>query len=242
MPHGSPDYGEYAAFETIGRLVDLGELAVRLGSSVFFNREGNVVFQDNCEYTPLKWITDVAGANSVIKYSNDQVYSGGQSLKMLAGDSDLDNAGMYRYFKTLGAARIGFEFSFTVSNTKHELDFYVRQFDGHEYIMGNIILDYEDKKIYLVPAVGPDIVVEADFELAAYDHLFHTAKLVIDLKTGKYVRLIVDRTEYDLTAYALYTHESDVLPMLQTTLMLVTNEAADSTIYVDNMIITENEP
>ena len=59
--YGLPDYGMYAALENMGNLVDYGELATRLGSIVSFNREGNVIFWDDFEKTPIKWLNLTGG-------------------------------------------------------------------------------------------------------------------------------------------------------------------------------------
>jgi len=47
MAHGTPDWGVTASKKTIYSLHDMGELAVRLGSIVSFDRRGDVIFSDS---------------------------------------------------------------------------------------------------------------------------------------------------------------------------------------------------
>ena len=46
MGHGYPDYGTQGPVSTVHSIQDLGELAVRLGSIVTFDRRGNVLWLD----------------------------------------------------------------------------------------------------------------------------------------------------------------------------------------------------
>ena len=122
---GLPDYGMYAALENMGRLVDYGELAARLGSIVTFNREGNIVFWDDFENTPLKWDEYFTGAGYAINYTRETALSGGQCVKATTQNVQHRNAGLNRYFLSISEGRVGAEFAFSTDDEAVRVYFHI---------------------------------------------------------------------------------------------------------------------
>ena len=58
MTHGVQDFGASSGQNSTYGLTDLGELAVRLGSPVSFDRRGDVVMMETFEDGLDAWVTD----------------------------------------------------------------------------------------------------------------------------------------------------------------------------------------
>jgi len=241
MTHGSPDYGEYAAFETIGRLVDLGELAVRLGSISHYNRDGNVVFQDNFEDTPLKWIKTLKEARGSIEYSNETAWSGGQCVKLATGNQASDYVNIERYFPLLPVGKYGIEVAFNNVGTDGTVYFEFHYHYNGYYYHGVVAIDFQNDNLLIYSDPDGYVTIKSNLGLAEEDNLFHFIKLVVDTETGYYVRLLIDNTEYNLSAYKMYHLPEETADKIRIFVQLWTAKAASFYGYLDNFIFTQNE-
>jgi len=241
MPHGSPDYGEYAALETIGRMVDLGELAVRLGSISHYNREGNVVYQDNFEANQLRWGEFHTGTAGTVGISNDYSLSGNQSAKIVTGPNQWDSQYIAKDFAILANVDLGCEFAYMNIGTdlriRHML--YVVK---DEMLYAGLFEHWLDDGLVKIYTPDGYKTIKTDYFIEEENWLFHHYKLVIDLEKKKYVRLLCDITEIDLTEYALnYVDQSGVQDLIELQIGLYNNLAGSHTGYIDNLIFTQNE-
>ena len=71
---------------------------------------------------------------------------------------------------------------------------------------------------------------------------FSTMKMVVDIEAGEYVRAICFGKEYDLSGIAIYSAASGIAPHLYCESGIKGTTAGGGTVYIDSMIITENEP
>ena len=240
--YGLPDYGMYAALENMGNLVDYGELAARLGSIVTFNREGNIVFWDDFEGTPLKWAVEKEVGTETVGFSTFQVSSGGQALKIATVADATSSAGIRRFFPLFSTKKQGMEVSIRGSTTPSHLKliyYTILNEKAHIYVVkidsDNEILQYYDED-------ADWITLDDNFGLKQAAYLFHHFKLVIDVERGYYVRLIIDRTEYslnDIPAKIMNMYEPDYFYVKIVSENVTANMV---NIYLDNFILTQNEP
>jgi len=241
MPHAGPDWGTYAPVSTIYSIQDLGELAARLGSIVTFDRRGNVFFVDDFESGIECWYYSGSPGYTVL-WSPAQHKSGGFSLELTPPVGANNYAYAYRFFPYPSKSRLGTEISFNLGGWIQELDFEVRVYDGVYWYQPYIRFFPETKTwqyhgddgLYhdLSPTTGLIVGV-----------MFHTFKLVYDLVTGKYARLIIDTTTFDMSALNMY--KTDAPGELPSTSLLC--RVIDSTTYLskewlDDLILTQNEP
>jgi len=70
----------------------------------------------------------------------------------------------------------------------------------------------------------------------------HTMKLVVDLNTDRYVRFILNETEYDLSAYSANTFANPDQPHLGVKAILYSTAGFNADCWVDDIILTQNEP
>lgn len=243
MAHGQPDFGLYAAKATVSGLADIGELAARLGSIATFDRRGDIVWFDDFEGDVDKWYQDLEGTDAAIVVSPDAARNGSFSAKLTTGDEIDDFAMVLHYLPYPVTSRVGFEISFTTEDNLSELIFSQRLYDGDyehyarlRYLPATDVLQYLDSG-----AVWRDLATSLDLYDATY--IFHTIKLVIDLDTHKYIRAILDDVEYDMSALNYrHTADPDTTPHWEQIADMITGVNDNVSNYVDDAVVTQNEP
>ena len=242
MPHGYPDFGATTAPVTTYGLDDLGELAARLGSIVTFDRRGDVVFQDSFEDGLGKWTSGISE------------YAGYVDLTMLAARSGLlavrfpctaagDQAtGLRLSIAPPGSGRWGVEFSFTVDGKTKWVEARVASWDGDTLDHFGLLYDHEDAQLDIYSVGAGWTPVASGFRLAAAERMFHTVKLVFDVDAATYRRLILDGVAYDVSGEPAYSEPDASYPELDLDIVHWAQAGKDTTTYLDDVIITQNEP
>jgi len=242
MSHGYPDWGIYAPKKTTYSLPDLAELAVRLGSIVTFDRRGDVIFLDDFESGIQKWVFTGTGIGAAAENSAESARNGRYSAKITTGDAVGDYARLTRYSFPPVLSKIGFEISFTSSAHAQYLQWGIGYYDGTNVHEGHIRFDVQNSNLQYYGDDAAWHIFATNIRVYGVTYLFHTIKLVIDIENDKYVRFLFDEKSYDLSAYALNVAGSALLPNLGLYIEVVTNLAANLSIYVDDAINTQNEP
>ena len=115
-------------------------------------------------------------------------------------------------------------------------------YDGASFSEAVIRFDQDDSRLQYIDYNGIYQPLEVAFTLRELDYLFHTVKLVIDYENNMYLRAMLDHQSWDLSTLA--THVVTPSPTIETLAMVqcqgVVNKNA--TIYIDDFIITQNEP
>jgi len=227
---------------TIFANIDDAELAARLGSINTFDRRGNVICMDDFEGAMLKWSTNWDGLNAGVNLSTATARSGSQSCILTAGDGVNGKAEISRYMGGKILGKMGAEVSFTVNNltTTIELDF--RYFDGTYGYIARIIYDKAGKKFQYYNYLGNPVDFITGVNLRSYINSFHTMKLIIDTNSSEYVRFLCDDFGEDLSGLSLNSYGDARTPDLYFEMKHTCANANAKSIYVDDVIITQNEP
>ena len=243
MAHGTQDYGIGAPASTIYIIQDLAELAARIGSVDTFDRRGNVIWVNNFENGIHGWIMEKYGVGNAISWSAESARNGSFCLKMfIPKPGPTWTRASYR-LPILVPSRTGVEFCFDTP------------FGVYRYAIRYTLYDGTNKHEARIQHWAPGHAVQYygndgywhDLEPTYYyektAHLYHTAKLVIDPATHKYVRFILDNTFWDMSALSYYIEASVgapyILPGIEIENGLI---GADITPHVDHVIVTQNEP
>lgn len=243
MPHGHPDYGPASPVSTVYSVQDMAELAARLGSIVTFDRRGNVVFMDDFAGGLAKLgDTDIGGAQGVIDISNAHAYHGAFSCRIVAHPETGSSMTYYLPYPIL--SRMGFEFSWLREDQYLEWVFlHIRLMDGTNSWDAQVYWNATNLTWYVYDGVLGDFralspTVDYDIAMPAFNH----TKLVIDYVTKKYVRLLVNEIVFDLAGTSLQTFGEDENAKIWCTIENESDGPQASTIYLDRVIITQNEP
>ncbi len=241
MAHGQPDFGLYRAKQTVYGLADDAELAARLGSIVTFDRRGDVVWLDDFESDVFKWLFAQTGVGGSLVASTARASSGGFSAYLTTGGA-LGNIGNMSHMEPYPVvSKMGFEMSFALNANISEYLLEMYFFDGVNYHLARVrflpatfTLEVDHGGVWTQVATA--IPVRISF------YLFVTLKLVADFTAAmKYVRVILNEVEYDLSAFDLDQVLNATGRHLLVRLQLTTGVGSSQGSYVEDAIITQNE-
>ncbi|MBA7692260.1 hypothetical protein ES703_100823 [subsurface metagenome] len=130
MPRGQPDFGQYQQKTVGATLADMGDLAVRLGSIVEYDRRGDIVLLDDFESPVLSWATTLASPLAFMRLDSTNVKSGAQALQIRTDNIASDALYAYKALSTLGTLRLGAEISFSYLTATTSVVVFIHHFDG----------------------------------------------------------------------------------------------------------------
>ena len=239
---GLPDWYNIKKQGAVSALGDLGELAVRLGSIVSFDRRGDVVWLDGFEEGKNKWVATTWGTGAAVGLDQNYARNGYWSLKLTAGKNGLARADVYRKLPRPIMSKMGFEVSFAFDTNLDNIRLLFDLYDGAYLHEPLATYDYANTRLRVRDEGGDwqDVATGVDVYESYYP--FWTMKLVVDFAKQKYVRLIFNETEYDLSAYSYLYTEDTGNPLLRPGVQNNGIAAANAIVYLDDVIITQNEP
>ncbi len=242
MSHGSRDWSSYGLKSTVHNLQDLAELAARLGSINTFDRRGDVIWMDDFEDNINKWQQSASAHGGSIALSSDTARNGGKSAKLVTGNVNGDVSQISIIRPAVPGSGIGAEVSWNFHYDVEPFELHLFWYTGTRAYIGQFRVwdltgnvDVYDKTLGWVTILTQGL-------LPANLGAFLTCKMVIDPTTGKYKRLIFGGTEIDLSAYTLYTSSSTNTPQIICVILANTTADIAGTCYVDDFILTQNEP
>ena len=240
-PHGKSDWGLQLK-TTVYTLDELSELAVRLGSIDFFDRRGDVLFLDDFSSGLSKWYAVGSGTGNKQLVTPEIARSGGYSIKLIGGKTTPWYSFMRTCFPYPVLSRIGYELHFCYTHLFDKLIFELKQDDADYSYEGAIQFDRTNNKLQYKDLNGDYQDIVTSFRLLDRANLFHVFKLVCNPETHKYHRLILNDTTYDLSAHDLYKHGSQGQKFYEVTILLYSRDGYNDFCYIDNIIVTQNEP
>lgn len=241
MVHTLPDYTTRYKMATVFGQIDNSELAARLWSPSVWDRRGNLVWQDDFEHSLNKWNTLANGAGASATISANAAHTGDSSCKLVGGDSG-ESTNINKWIQTMPKGRIGIEFSFNMGEETDEIRTTLTYFDGTHANSAYFSLDKTNRKILIQIGAITYVDVVTDLSWQINDTCFYTVKIVMDLDTNKYVRLIHRDQTVDLSAYPIYEWVSASSGCGYVEIAHKPNDANNAVAYIDNVIITQNEP
>jgi len=242
MPHAGPDWGTYAPASTIYSLQDLGELAARIGSFVNFDRLGNVIAMDNFENGIGEWYSD-GDAGFSADWDSKYCRLGGFSCKLTTGPSAGNTVKITKHIGAPVLSAMGVEVSFSYEQNWRYLDIFLDLYDGTYYYGAALRFDHTTAKLQYKDSAGAFQDIAGGFYYGTeLPHDFDTLKIVADFTTVKYKRLLVNNLVFDLSEISFLKDVSTNTPALTVQLRLTTSANAAAIAYIDDVIVTQNEP
>jgi len=242
MPHGARKWSNIGADKVVFGLTDMAEAVARLGSVDTHNREGNVIFIETFAHGLGPWEVGAWGSGAEVIISAQKYRSNGFSCKLVAGSDGSRAAQIARAFPYPTLGNYSFEFSVNLDDNCQYLIWTLAHRDGaHEHQYQCMYMP-ADKKIVVTIAGGSSVDAMTDVDLYTSYGLFHTIKIVADFGHERYLRLIVNDREVDLSANDEYVFANSAYPHVMVALTLYGNVASNATAFVDDVILKQNEP
>lgn len=242
MPRGYWDWGVNPTGVVLPAQINLAEHAARTGSIVTFDRRGDVIWYDDFESSLNKWVAGGSGTGNSVAISTARARNGGNSVLLTAGSSQALNASISHQqpLPTLGP--VGFEISVNIQSAINRFSLIINYNDGATLHQSEITWRDTENDLRYLDSSANYVTFAADVDLFFTDRLFHTCKLIIDPNTGKYISFVLNNTRYSLSDIDLYTAASATLPNLEVIAQLRGRSGNNDTTYVDDAILTQNEP
>lgn len=237
-----PDFAEYAPKGFLYRNIDPTELAVRLGSVNTFNRSGDVIFQDGFESGLAAFYDTAPGVDAETDITPLTARNGGFSCLMISGLSDEGNTLVGKFLAYPFLCKMGFEVSFSYPSTGIQIYIALMIYTGTERLLGILVIEPASKRIryYNGDVVWPTLLSNINPAVGA--QWFNTIKLVIDFENRIFDKVFINKDVYDISAYDLHIANSTAAPLVDTEVYIFPTTDVNRTLYIDDWIMTINEP
>jgi len=238
----APDGYKYRPAGDRAVLGDLGELAVRLGSIVSYDRKGDVIWLWDGSTGVSTWAISGISGDAYCEVGTSFSNVGGYQLELHADGATDPYVQLIKFFSPVEVSKWGLEVS--VALISDYLDFIINigRDDGVLYYQAGIKLDSDADEILYRDLAG-DYIKFADLPTLHNTYgQFHNMKLVIDMDTNKYVSFQMNDVDYDVPKVAFrQTSTSDQL--LQKVLITLHGRDGETDYcYLDYVIVTTGEP
>ncbi|MBT9161303.1 MAG: hypothetical protein DDT26_02608 [Dehalococcoidia bacterium] len=221
---------------------EMAELAARLGSPNTFDRRGDIVWMDDFEDNINKWVITTWGVGASVVLSTEAARNGARSAKLVTGNAINESASIEVICPILLIANVGFEFSFAGNppNSVHEVSPNILT-GTHlispriEYIASTGTLRIRNEFLQWINLI-------TGHNLRSSIRCFHTMKVVVDVPARRYIRLLLDSLTFDISQHNILVTPDTRTPDTHFNILYRTTTAVTRITYIDNVIITQNEP
>lgn len=242
MPHGYPPWSGVKKQTVFSLPIDMGELAVRLGSIVSYDRRGDVVMLEDFGNGLSFWEDIGGGTDWQLEHSAARARSAPYSVKATSGKTSPFQAGVMTKVPTPVSGLLGLEAHYHTEAAQLSWRIQFTHYDGTTAKVFGAKYDHPNTQLEYLNSANVWTAFDTDVELWLAKPLFHAMKLVADPESGKYERLLVDNETYLLRDYSCYEIPSARSPHTSLVIDVEGDTDATYTAYLDDIIFTQNEP
>ena len=244
-PHGKPDWGHLPS-TTIFGLDDMGEAVVRLDSPVLWDRRGEVILLDDFEDGLGKCIPNIPATDgAVYRYTGASAH-GTICLRVRTGTDPVNTATIAWEIPPPVLSCIGLECSFGFSVLTRYIRWDIEHSTGGTIRQARLRYDHVNQIMECLNPAGGYTPCVSGLTTDATDAPAHILKLVINPTFDYYWRVILDNTEYDLSAYPYRVFSpavgEEVIFRVYVEGRVVNSTKLNGALYLDRVIGTQNEP
>jgi len=230
-----PDSGRYP-------MGDEGELAARLGSPVVFDRRGEVIYQDDMRHGLAPYAVTTSGLGGDVKVVADAAFSGPYAIRLTGGSTLTQSAAITKFLSVADINNWGLEVGVAFNDAFSEFRGTLRYYDGaNAFSMSFYINDDDGELLIDQEGAGHEKIADLPASILMAG-MFHNIKIVGDMRTGYYKRLIFNYTEYDISAYQIETFGAPILQSQMLQFSLTSDAGDNDTCDIGRIIVTSGEP
>jgi len=242
MPHGTPDWGLVGPKETIYGLDDLGEHAVRGGSPHLWDRRGDVIFQTIFAEGLEGCVAGGLLAGDAANLFTGPARQGAFCVELVELGEVGHGAIVYKYLPVPVQSWIGIEATFMPDMVTESAEIWLIGSDGVTTWEAAVRFDPQTGNVAYWTGAGAWVNFGSIPTFLMITYPPYTMKFVMDYLTHVYVRAILDNVEWDIAHVPVVN--AGVVTNVYLRGMVEVHAVADETthMYVDSLIITQNEP
>lgn len=237
-----PDGGFTSGVWSYPILGDVGELAVRMGSPVIFDRRGTVYFIDTFERETVVWEEVEVGGGREVRLSAVRALSGSFSLAMVPASSTPYSHVVKRGIPLPPTTRVGLSVGFSLSQWHDYVQISADFFGPVTAVRGGVRYYPPGGPLQIRTGESEWTTISDNVFLFPASYIFHYVKFVIDTVTRQYVRVILNDYSFENLTYPTYVMTSPYPSHLQLVLWIYAKDSSQPVAYFDNVIVTVNEP
>jgi hypothetical protein len=221
---------------------DIGELAARIGSPVTYDRRGEVLWYDIFERGVAGWTEQTGGNDGSVRVTADRPLIGGFAALLSSPSAGDEQIAMERFLNPAKVNKWGIEVAFAFTSVFNTFDIELNWIDGSNVWYGSIRVNYANEDVSYLKTLTTWSKI-ADLEIITIAQgMYNRIKLVCDFDSGKFERIMINQTEYDLSEVTMLKRSSSSGPYANLNLVFNGNIGNVRTMKVDSVIITANEP
>jgi len=226
-----------------GDVIKVGnaDLAARLGSLQNWDWRGSVLFDTDFSTGSGFLLKYPSGAGSAITLDPTYWLHGGYSLKIVGGSDGTRTSYITGEIGHPPSARIGFQVAYSLIGNPETVTLELRRWIGGKTYYARQRHNRDDYDLEYQNAAGAYVKLRDCFP-PGEDEAFSYYKVVCDISTLKYTRSLYSGYEDDLTAQLMLQSGTGFLDALYYTLTVVSRSGQNDGIYLDHILLTDNEP
>jgi len=243
------DEGRLSAFvidstDAWARMLTIGnaELASRLGSMVTYDRRGQVQIVEDFENGIGGWHLIETGAGASVDISPLYFCRGGYSLRLTAGSTLAEQAGVVIQRGEMPAGDVGVEVAFSFAETLVSFSVGWFWYTGTILRMARATYDHTTNEIQVLDDGGVDQPIGSVTLREDTPGLFHRFKVVADLEGLQYVRVLLDDQEITPVEHAIWSDDIVESPYVGLECIVTGRALENDIVYIDDLIYTVAEP
>lgn len=242
MAHGYPDYGLAAALQNIYSVVDLGELAARLGSPLIVDRRGHMLLLDSFAEGLGRWGQNGSLAGDVVSLDVGHGSADAYAALLTTDAGATNDLNMFREVGYTPGGRVGFQFQWTPIFRLLYIYGMFRFTGPGGTVNAGWKFAPSSGTLQIVDSSG--VVATLGVGLGSVGSIagYNSAKLIVDVTARRFVQLVWQGVAYNLSAYALDLDGVGVLSNLGMLVEVQGDSPFTSQTYVDDCVLTVDEP
>lgn len=241
MPHGLPDDADVVVSAPVIALQDMGELAVRVGSPVIYDRFGNVVMMEDWSCGEGRWYHLANTAYNYVYLSSSHFRSAGVSALIVSGVGGEDHMDLIHRGPPLVPGKVGMSFLFHWNNNVADLRWQLQVERDNVETLFSVRVNRETEAIEYLDVNGNFVELEPSVGIGYTYGLFRFGKLVVDTEAMAYIRFSLDDVAYSLAVAGWITGTPLGVNRVDAWVEMHQKSGVTAHIYVDNIILTQNE-
>jgi hypothetical protein len=222
--------------------IDNNELAARLGGTNTYDRRGNVYWFTTFNEDLNNMFLFDSGQGEDWYLSNERVFTGDCSLKLIPATLPPYVAVIQRYFPKPPDLNIGIETWISLPDNGDFIRVGLQlQHEGLLY-SADVEIDINNNKLEYGDCTGYNDIPGGSYNFATDYHFYYPLKFVIDIENKEWVRILFAEKTFDVSGTTISSSAGASEQHLNLTLHAKADSSAYAEFFIGNIILTIQEP
>lgn len=241
MPVGKPDWSSHIQDAEQEPQSDLAELAVRLGSIYTHYRTGNYVWSTSFEGNDASYVILNGGTGVIADYTT--LTQSGANAKSISIPSTAGGViTLTRYEPFIVKKGLGFAYSIKAGTNSGDHIATIQIISENKIYNWRLKYDSSSFEWSIWDGASYNVVHTVKINDRGPDNYYDRIKLVIDVESKHFLRLIINGKTIDISAFETSGAANTASEVAAFWLEFVVPGSGTNLLYVDDLIITQNEP